>query len=546
LRIRLGRRLSGFDLVELATLALLAVLACWTMAWLIVRAVHRHEVWTGADGLHPTDQLQYMAWIRSAGASVLISDRFVIRATPHTFLHPLFLLSGLVYDAGVPAWLVNLLWEPIAVAALFFGVRAYAHRLIPTAGGRRAALVLALFFVSTAAFLASELGAGGKAQLYLTALEVELWPGTWLWGYAFTVLAVAAMPIGLLLYERDRSRGRAGVGAAFAFALCSWLQPWQGATLLGILTVSEAVCRVPARDRSQLRLALLTLSAGVLPLLYYAVLGKSDPWWALAGRANQIPGWPVWAVLATIAPLALPALLAYRRRPRTFAEISVRAWPVCGLAVYWVMALGHIGTFAIHSFQGLTIPLGILAVLGLQELWARLPLGPRPLWVLSVVLLGFFTVPAFAWNLRDAERSTRSDTVAVGPPTPYFLTQGESNAVRFLAHSPLSGGVLTDAEFGEVVPARTDRHVWLGLPSWTPTYAARSQLASSLFSGALSPSASRTFVAATGARFVFVSCEDTPLLGARIRPLVLAQRRFGCATVLRLRPASNRTPGTRG
>ena len=48
----------------------------------------------------------------------------------------------------------------------------------------------------------------------------------------------------------------------------------------------------------------------------------------------------------------------------------MRVWPFAALAVY----LAPVGTFPYHSFQGLAIPLSILAVQGVASVWPR----PRP------------------------------------------------------------------------------------------------------------------------------------------------------------------------
>lgn len=535
-------------------LGLLALLSIWVLSWLVVRSVVDGMAWTGVDGLHPSDQLQYVAWIRNAGRHVLISNLFTIGPSQASFFHPGFFLSGLVADAGVAPWLAYLLWKPLAVIALFLGVRAYVHRLVPSRAARLAALALALFFVSTAAFLSSVLGASAYDNVYLFGFEVELWPGTWLWGYSFTVLAVAAMPICLLLYERARDHGRLRFGPPLTALLCSWFQPWQGATLLGILLFAELLApdselsggsrttrrsprvtvRALARRRRSMQLLVFTLAAGAAPLLYYALLAKSDPAWNLAGQANQLGAWPIWALLATIAPLGAPAVLAYLEPSAGFQSTAVRTWPLAGLAIYWGIAYGHVGTFAIHAFQGLTIPLAILAVVGIRQ---RMTNAPRAANVTAGVLVAAAVLPALVWKLNDAQRSTAHDTVAffaTAPPNPFFVTHDEQRAMRYLSRSSLSGGVLASAYLGETVPAETGRQTWVGLPSWTPHYAARVAASERLFSGRMNPEAAQALVRSTRARYVLTDCQHRADPVPWLRPLTLTSRRFGCALLLTL------------
>ena len=185
----------------------------WTLAFVLKRIVVNGEVWTGSDGLHVSDQMQYLAWIRQASQHVLIANPYQLTATSATFLHPGFLVSGVLTALGLAPSLTYLLWQPVAVVSLFLAVRAYVRRVVPSVSGRRAALILALFFVSTAAYASGQLGFAAVDRLDLLAIGFDMWPGTWLWGYSFTGLAVAAIPAALLLYERDRTAHHVGVAA---------------------------------------------------------------------------------------------------------------------------------------------------------------------------------------------------------------------------------------------------------------------------------------------------------------------------------------------
>ena len=76
---------------------------------------------------------------------------------------------------------------------------------------------------------------------------------------------------------------------------------------------------------------------------------------------------------AELAPLALPAALAYRTPARDWQAVAVRVWPFAALP----STCSPTGTFPYHSFQGLAIPLSILAVQGVLSVWPRPRLGAR-------------------------------------------------------------------------------------------------------------------------------------------------------------------------
>jgi hypothetical protein len=206
---------------------------------------------------------------------------------------------------GVAPWLALLLWQPVAVGGMFLAVRSLVHSQLRARRARRAALVLALF--------------GGSIGTFQ-----DLWLPWWTWGYVFGVLSLATMVASLLLYDRA-VRGAAPVWPAAVLAgLASWLHPWQGAVLGLTIVGAEIMVLTQApgspggpRRRSRARPA-LGLVAISLPLAYYAVLGRADAAWRLAGESLR-GGVPVWQVLLMLAPLLAPALLAYRIRPWSFA-----------------------------------------------------------------------------------------------------------------------------------------------------------------------------------------------------------------------------------
>jgi hypothetical protein len=225
-------------------------------------------------------------------------------------------------------------------------------------------------------------------------------------------------------------------------------------------------------------------------------------------------------IVLTLLPLALPAALAYRNRPAGWQQIAVRAWPLAALAVY----LAPVGTFPYHAFQGMTIPLAVLAVEG------ALSLGRRPSLALVAAYLVLLTVPGTIHKFTVAVNSVR----AAGDP--YFVFPGEQQALDALERDPRPGGVLAPAYAGHMIPYRTGREVYVGALSWTPDWDARVTATRELFEEDMPPAEAQELARRSGARFAFVDCRPglrdlRPVLG----PMVERVRAFGCATLYELR-----------
>jgi hypothetical protein len=522
---RPGPRLRALRL-DRFELGALIVLAGVSVAFLLP-LLTRGRPLSGSDGLYPADQLQYFAWIRDAAHHGLIGNRFDLAPGGRPFLHPGYLLTGVVQRVtGISVPLAYLLWKPLAVALTFAGALAYVRRLLPAGGQRRAALVIALFAVMPAAAIVAWTGWGGNPRQYtFDFISGEMWSGQYLWGYLMTAIAVFLMPLVLLAVERWHERGGARRLwlAALGALLVTWLQPWQGATLAAIVVAVEAIRFARSRERPRWRLAVVPV-AGALPAAYYAVLGATDHAWRLASKANAAGSqpewsWPWWAMVLTVLPLALPAALAYRIPARSWQELAVRVWPLAAIAVY----LQPGGTFPYHAFQGLTLPLAVLAVQGVTRRW-------RPSPALVVAAIALLVLPGFAHKLQLARNNVHRGDL------PYYIVRGEQRALDWLEHDPRPGGVLAPMYSGFFVPYTTGRETYVGALSWSPHFAARRRMADLLFSGRMAPAPARAFVASTHARFLYADCRGLPDLRPELAPMLESVRRFGCATVYVLRP----------
>jgi CBS domain containing-hemolysin-like protein len=132
------------DRIELGALVALAGLSVVVLAALLTKG----RALTGADGLLASDQLQYFTWIRQASEHGLIGNEYDLAPDHRVFLHPGFLISGVLHALlGITVPLSYLLWKPVAVAVTFAGALLYVRRLLPPGGQGRVELIPVLFSV---------------------------------------------------------------------------------------------------------------------------------------------------------------------------------------------------------------------------------------------------------------------------------------------------------------------------------------------------------------------------------------------------------------
>jgi hypothetical protein len=513
-----GTRRWRLDPYEALLLALFAAISVWVLGLDLWQVVVHHRVWTGTDGFFIVDQLQYLAWIKAASHHVLASNMFVLRPTPADYFQPAVAVSGLVTRLGVAPWLALLMWKPVAVLGMFYGTRAYIYRSLNWGTERRIALTLALFY-------------GSFSIVYGTFGVVgDLFPGFLSWGYPFGLMAMAVMMFALLRYDRDRRRGTVSWVVPTLGALASLLHPWQGELLVTLIVVAEVLRWREWRAwrgtiRARLTLPLVTLLATGLPLGYYMILGHVDLSWGLAQQASK-HSFSFWSLCIAMAPLAIVAALGYRGPAKTFLDTLTRGWPLAALVVYVVSATSVSAT-PLHAFEGITVPLAILAVAGVQRArWTRVP-GRR--WLIAGALV-VATVPATTYELAIAP-------TFMGPQNrnANFIARGERDALDYLADNRESGGVLSRFYLGSLVPGRTGRRTFVGNCLWSEPYCiGRAQMAQRLFDGTLTPQAGRDFVAQSGARFLLRDCRSPGDLGKYLGAMVVSTTHFGCASVIEL------------
>jgi hypothetical protein len=520
---RFAARERSFSRAELTLLAVFSLISLWVIGADLLQVVAHDRVWTGTDGVYTADQMQYLAWIVSASRTGLIADLFVLRPTAAVYFQPAVAISGLLVRAGLSPTLALLAWKPVAVIGVFLAVRTFAMRALP---GRRgpflAVLTLTLFYGFFSGF------SGGPQVVG------DLWPGFLSWGYPWALMAVACMIFALLCYERARASRRSSWAPGLLGALAGLLHPWQGELLVLVVVGTELLEGVPLRGpRRRLRrsprlsLAARTLLLSGLPLLYYYALGKLNWNWQL-GQAAAKHSYAVTPVVLALGPLALVALLGYRGRSRSFLERAVRVWPAAAVLIY-LEGYTSQGATPLHAFDGITLPLSMLAVCGaLRAGWRRLPAQRT----VAIAVIGLFTIPATVWELRLAARQA-----APQPTNPNFIAAGERRALSYLRRDPVRGGVLTSGYLGMTIPGLTGRRTFDGDCIWSePDCLGREDVMHAFVFGTLTGSAARRVALATPARFVLTPCyAATARITRELAPITRWRRSFGCATVYRIR-----------
>jgi hypothetical protein len=526
-RLRHLRQLRNIDGFDLAVLGLYALVSLWVLGLLLLQVSRSHgQSWIGTDGIYLQDQAQYLAWIRDASHHGLVSNLFVPNHTASDFFQPLVLVAGGLVAGGMAPWVALLLWKPVAVLWIFFAVRGCAHSTVEGKAARRAALVLALFFVGLGSLIGHEiLHLSFLSSAQWDGITQDLWLDFWLWGYPFGLIGLAAMLSALLLFARERKAGRTGFVAPLLGALASFLHPWQGEILILVVLACEGISRLRG-ERTQGFAWLTVCGATAAPLVYLVVLTHKDSSWRLFETATH-SSWPLWMIAVSEAPLLLPALLAYRRPPETTMAVAMRAWPIAAVAVFLSSELLG-GGFALHAFLGVNIPLAILAVDGLRTL--RWPAFVKTSAIVASIAVAVVIIPLEGYQLNAIRSAVLSEGKNVRDGG-QFLDRNQLQALNFLATDPRPGAVLTIPYLGTVVPGETGRNTFVGNSYWSPSFFTRYIETAELFSGHFSPADARAFVRQSGARFVLADCPSDASLLAALRPIVRSVHQFGCDVV---------------
>jgi hypothetical protein len=174
--------------------------------------------------------------------------------------------------------------------------------------------------------------------------------------------------------------------------------------------------------------------------------------------ATLTDDWTLVNTVGPLVPLVVAAAFAYRHRPRGFLPAVTRLWPFATLVVFEA-SKGVVAATPLHAFTGVTIPLAVLAVQGVQNTRLRQLPRARLLGWLAVAAL---TIPATI-HMMDLVRGK----LAPGTNGIAFISRDEQRALTYLRQDPKPGGVLTDFILGAVTPGESGRHTYLGNCDWS-------------------------------------------------------------------------------
>ncbi|MEW6717746.1 MAG: hypothetical protein AB1345_09610 [Chloroflexota bacterium] len=304
-------------------------------------------------------------------------------------------------------------------------------------------------------------------------------------GYVFFSLltlphfaAVIALLAGMLAFFLHYLR-KPNVWKAVAAGLCSVLilpiQPHS--VLLGDLALAGAVSGVLWQRRKwvwSIVLAWMGICALQLPLFLYNLLVFRQPVWHefMAQNVTLSPPWVyiLWG-FGLFWPLALIGAWDALRR-RDIAGISALVWVVGGLVLlYFPWNLQR------RMLLGFTLPLGLLAALGLQALYPRWSVKGGNM--MSWLLVGLMSISSLYLSLGSGYFVTLHPDELYDPGP---LVQG----VDWLAEQAKDDDLVCAAEAtGQLVAARTGLKVYLGHPIETLDVERKAAEVKQFFSGVL-------------------------------------------------------------
>ena len=297
---------------------------------------------------------------------------------------------------------------------------------------------------------------------------------------------------------------------ALATTALAHMHPFLLVPILAILPAAHVAVAYFGGDNTTPLLSFLARLRPALPgLVLFAALSLSwlllDLWLTntqpvLAGwtAQNVTPSPPLWDYLVTFGPalaLAVPGAWQAARR-RTARDLFLLAWlGVNLLLLYAPVALQR------RFVQGLSIPIGLLAVEGLYGL-TFLGSGVRRVGI--VALLFTFALPTNLLVMAAAVQGAQAHHRLL------YLTEAEGRALDWLdANTPADALVLASPDLGLFIPAHTARRVLYGHPFETVNAAVQEQAVTSFYANEL-PDA-RAFLADNNVGYVLVGPREVAL-----------------------------------
>jgi hypothetical protein len=397
-------------------------------------------------------------------------------------VHPFYIFMGkLASPLHLSLYALYHLARFSGAIALVFAVRRLAHRCLPPGRVRRMGVLLALLGAGAGYLLALVAAVTGQTTFLgqpLDALDLHV---PELSGF-FSVLTfphfawAAALMAMLLVAVFDLVDPRpaasragalvAGIVAALGIAL---IHPQMLAIVALLALLYLVVSRPPAWRWVLVAVPFLFC----IPLFaYYQRIVATDPVvseWTRQWQQGALG--PMATAFALGLPFCLATVGAVRSRLARSPKVMVlTAWVVIVLATLYIPSPFHIQR---RFLEGLYIPIGFLAALGLEALTRNL--GARGAGRAGTLALGFSTITSF---LVLAVALLAGLTHA-----PYiYLDQGEADAMDWLAGargSALAPAAISAYDTGLFIPARSGLRVYAGHYSETLDNPVRRQAAES-------------------------------------------------------------------
>ena len=278
-------------------------------------------------------------------------------------------------------------------------------------------------------------------------------------------------------------------------------------------------------ERAHLKLTIATVGGTAVPLIYYAILGKTDLSWKLAQVASK-HAFSFWSITIAIVPLLVPAAVAYSRRPTTFLAAATRTWPLAAFAIF-VLSGTSLGATPLALLPGDHDPAVGARRRGLPD--HRLEPDPAP----GARRRG----PRRAVHDPDHVRGAEDPHALAAPTTnnANFIKGDERDALNYLENLKEPGSVMTRSYLGAYVPGKTGRRTYVGDCLWSEpgclnlTYQREHAVPDK---GRADPGGRlRASSSSSGARFVLADCQTTVDLRTLLGPIIRSAHGFGCAAV---------------
>lgn len=478
----------------------------WILVGVLVMALVTLISWPTVTGIRNTppgmtylgtnvpdvlDSQVYYAFIQAnADGQTLYTNQFTAEDQPSVLFNPLW------WSLGRLAKLTN--WSPVEVflvakivfgSLLIFGLYRIISIFITVARWRLLGLVLAVF-------------SGGLGWLALYGLTAQ--PGL-IWAYQDPAI-VSSLPIdltysagyiwqaifhsplyvfsiGLIVWIgwatwRSLVRPRFIYFAGAATLLLGATHPYDLVLLAGI-AVSTVVIGIIGNlaDQALVKKLLgrfLILGLWALPaIVYYAALLIFVPTMRAWNDQNELMTSHLRTVIAGYTPIIFIVIVGIRRWWNVDRH---RVW----ILTAWIAAAFVLLYFPFYQYQakmiiGLSIPLAILAIVGLQRLiessHGRTMFGKISL---AIVLVSTILTPGFF-----VARVVQSQTAE---PEKFYVTDNVLTALEWIQTStPPEAIIFGDVWTGNLVPQFARRATWLGHHHQTSNFANKLQLARAWF-----------------------------------------------------------------